>query len=317
MGSSLQVDAAQRRTLIFCLAAVWMIWGGSYVVTRVGVHHLPPFLFGGLRFSCAGVILLVVSRLLGNRPRFTAQECRNVAWVGVCSIIISNGANVWSLQWMASNRSALLNATGVLWIVALSSFGRRAQPLDRITVMALAAGFVGTFLVIGGGDRTAVPTASLRWWPEIITMLGVLGWAVATVHLRKQQSQLDILSFTGAQMLLGGIGLTLIGISLGELQRWNWSPQGLAALSYMLIMSSLIGYTAYAWLAKHASPAWVGSYSYVTPALAALLGWWILDERLTASQLLGMAIMLISVAIAGWPRAQRPSRTSANEGHDA
>lgn len=317
MSDSGNAAAQRRRKLLFCLFAVWLIWGGSYAVTKVGVQQLPPFLFGGLRFASSGLLLLGIAWLLGNRPRFNARELRNIAWVAFGSVLLSNGSNVWSMQWMASNRSALLNATAVLWIVSLSSFGRRAQALDGRTLLGLAAGFAGTVMVIGGGASTPVPVASLLWWPEIITLVGVLGWAFATVYMRNQQSQMDILSFTGAQMLLGGIALSAIGLGLGESQRWQWTTQGFLAFLYMLVLSSLVGYTAYAWLAKHASPAVVGSYSYINPGMAALLGWWLLDESLTRWQLAGMFIMLAGVALSGWPRGKTASGTTANEGHSA
>jgi drug/metabolite transporter (DMT)-like permease len=303
--------------MLLALAAVYLIWGGSYAVSRIGVHHLPPFLFGGLRFIAAGILLCVASYVLGNRPRLDWRELRHMWWVGMAGVTISNGTNNWSLQWLASNQSALLNATGALWIVILSAFGPRAHALDRNTVAGLLLGFFGTAVVLIAGETAVVPSGGMIHLPEIMTLLGVIGWAVATVYMRSFPSRLDLMTFTGGQMLIGGLLLTAIGLATGEGPRWHWSSAGSISLLYMLFMSSLVGYTAYAWLARHSTPAVVGSYSYVVPAISALLGWWLLAENLTSAQFLGMLVMLAGVALATWPRDAKSLRAAASEGHGA
>ena len=308
---------SRRRNVVLSLGAIYLIWGGSYAVSRIGVHHLPPFLFGGLRFIAAGILLCGASYVLGNRPRLDWQELRHMWWVGMAGVMITNGTNTWSLQWLASNQSALLNATGALWIVILSAFGPRAHALDRNTVAGLLLGFLGTAVVLMAGETTVVPRRGLMHVPEIVTLLGVAGWAVATVYMRSFPSRLDLMTFTGGQMLIGGLLLTAVGLATGEGPRWHWSPVGSVSLLYMLFMSSIIGYTAYAWLARHSTPAVVSSYSYVVPAISALLGWWLLGEHLTSAQFLGMMVMLVGVALATWPRDAKSLRTGANEGHGA
>lgn len=315
--SATKAAAAKRRNVLLSLAAIYLIWGSTYAVSRIGVHHLPPFLFGGVRFITSGILLCVGSLMLGNRPRLNWREFRHMFWVGTAGVVISNGSNTWSLQWLASNQSALLNATGALWIVVLSAFGPRAHALDRNTVAGLLLGFFGTALVLMGGATAPVPSSDLLHLPEIVTLLGVAGWAVATVYMRSYPSGLDLVTFTGGQMLIGGLLLVILGLATGEGPQWHWSPVGLAALLYMLFFSSIIGYTAYAWLARHSTPAIVGSYSYVVPAISALLGWWLLGEHLTSTQFLGMMVMLAGVALATWPRDAQSLRTSANEGHGA
>ena len=307
----------QRRKLALALASVYLIWGASYAVTRVGVHALPPFLFGGLRFMAAGLLLGGISFALGNRPRLDRHELGHLWWVGLGSVAISNGANVWSMQWIASNQSALLNATAVLWIAVLSCFGPRAHALDRKTVLGLLLGFAGIALVLLGTGRVKSAGGQAALLPEIVTLLGVVGWSLATVYLRNSPSRLDLLSFTGGQMFIGGVLLTIIGLAIGEAPRWHWSSAGLLAFLYMLLLSSVVAYTAFAWLAKNCKPAIVGSYGYVSPSLAALLGWWLLDEQLSTTQLAGMVIMLGGVALASWPSTRSAPATTTNEGHGA
>jgi drug/metabolite transporter (DMT)-like permease len=302
---------------MLALASIYLIWGGSFAVTRIGVRELPPFLFGGLRFTVAGLLLLAIAYALGNRPRFDRVELRHLFWVALGSVVISNGANVWSMQWMASNHSALLNATAALWIAVLSCFGPRAHALDRRTAIGLLLGFAGTAMILLGSTKVAAGPGNRAWLPEVVVLFGVLGWSLATVYLRNFPSKLDIMSFTAGQMLIGGLIMLTIGLSAGELPRWQWTPAGTTAFLYMMLLSSIVAYTPYGWLAKNATPAVVGSYSYVSPAIAAVVGWWLLDEYLSGLQLIGMAAMLLGVALSSWPQSKSASGTAPNEGHGA
>ena len=143
----------------------------------------------------------------------------------------------------------------------------------------------------------------LHGWAIAAILIGCTGWAVGTIYQRNAASRLDLMSFTALQMLCGGAMLLIPALITGETARWSWDPSGLAALAWMIVMSSCIAYTAYAWLSVHATPAQTGSFGLVTPALAALLGWWILDERLTPTQLGGVAVILAGMTMVNWPRA--------------
>ncbi|MCS6947155.1 MAG: EamA family transporter [Steroidobacteraceae bacterium] len=304
----------RRALLALCLAIVYLTWGSTYAVVVVGLRDLPPFLFGGVRFFAGGVLLLGLSLAIGNRPVFDRGEWRRVAWVALGAVVVSNGTNTWAMQWVPSNQAALLNATAALWIAGLGAFGRRAQPLDRLTVCGLLLGFAGTIMIV-------LRHGALQWsgalLPELIVLVGVLGWSLATIYLRNSPPGNDLLTFTAVQMLLGGSALLAIGIGAGELPRWHWGRDGLLALAYMTLLSSGIAYTAYAWLTQHATPAVVGTYSYVNPAIAAIVGWWLLDERLGPWQTAGMLVILASVVLVTWRSAEAPSRAAIQQGHRA
>jgi drug/metabolite transporter (DMT)-like permease len=112
------------------------------------------------------------------------------------------------------------------------------------------------------------------------------------------------MSFTALQMFCGGLMLLVPAILHGDLARWNWDAGGLAALAYMTIVSSCIAYTAYAWLSVNVSPAQVGTFGFVNPVVATLLGWWVLDEILTGSQIVGTIVLLLGMVLMNWPRKQ-------------
>ena len=299
--------AAHRSRLVLCLATVYLVWSSSYLVTKLGVQALPPFLFASVRFVISGALLFLIARTLAARrgepflPTLDAARWWTLAVVSALTILVSNGGSVWGIQHVASNEAALLNVSSTFMIALLGTLGPRAHPLTRRVLLGLLLGFIGIVLVVlprGGGADTP-----LHGWAVTAILAGSLGWAAGTILQRNAGPRLDLMTFTALQMGLGGLMLALPALALGEPARWNWSPDGLAALAWMVVFSSCVAYTAYAWLSVHATPAQAGSFGLVTPALAALLGWWILDEHLTPAQVAGMGVILAGVMMINWPRA--------------
>ncbi len=283
--------------MIVCFAIIYVVWGSSYLATSVGVHHLPPFLFAGVRFIIAGAALTAIARLRGARISIGATDAKQLFVMALLSIAVSNGFNVWALQWVPSGQAALLNVTSSFWIAILGLYGARGQPIDRRTGIGLALGFLGTLAIVW--PREGFSTANVA--PQLGILLGCMGWAVGTIYFRNAEKSLDILAFTGLQMLGGGALLTVLGFGVGEHHQWSWSPTGLLTLAYLTVFSSGLAYTAYAWLTQHTAPARVATYGYVNPAIATLLGWWVLNEQLSGVELAGMAVILAGVVLVNWP----------------
>lgn len=289
--------ASHRATLLLCFATVYLVWGSTYAVASVGLDEMPPFLFGGVRFLIASALLGGVALLLGRKFELDATEWKHMFVVAIGNVVIANGFTNVAMQHVASNQTAILNASAALWIALLATRGRRAHAIDRRTLIGLIIGFAGTALIVwqGGG----VDTGHLGF--QFLILVAVFAWSASTVYIRNVHSKLDVLCFTSLQMLLGGVMLTALGFATGEASQWQWSPTGLGSMAYLIVLSSCLAYTAFAWLARNTTPALVGTYSYVNPAIAAVLGWWFLDETLGASQLVGMAIMFAGVALVSWP----------------
>ena len=285
--------------LIVCFATVYLVWGSTYLVASIGVHALPPFLFGGIRFIIAGILLGLTSLALGRRFDLDATEWKHMFIVALGNVVIANGGTNIAMQHIASNQTAILNASAALWIALLATRGRRAHALDRRTLIGLVIGFAGTALIIWPAGAT-VSTANFGM--QLLILVAVFAWSASTVYIRNVHSKLDVLPFTAIQMSLGGIMLTTLGLATGEAAQWHWSKPGLIAMGYLIVLSSCLAYTAFAWLARNTTPALVGTYSYVNPAIAALLGWWFLNEKLGANQLAGMAVMFLGVALVSWPK---------------
>ena len=203
------------------------------------------------------------------------------------------------MQTVASNQTAILNASAALWIAMFATRGRRAHALDRRTLIGLVIGFGGAALILWPEDGVLAGDFAM----QLLILVAVFVWSATTVYIRNVHSKLDLLSFTAVQMLLGPDD-DRVGLGLGEAAEWSWSRPGLLAMAYLTIASSCLAYTAFSWLAKNTTPAMVGTYSYVNPAIAALLGWWFLDEHLGAHQLMGMAVMFAGVALVSWPQKE-------------
>jgi len=275
------------------------VWGTTYLASRVGVLNLPPFLFGGIRFLIGGTLLLAVAFWRGFRFAQFAGQWRHLHLLGLLGVAVCNGAQVWAMQWVPSHASALLNASCALWIVVFGLFGTRAHRPDVRAIAGLAVGFAGTALLIWPSSDTSAAATPLL--PQLVILAGCVVWSQATIYMRNHTLDLDIFALVGTQMLIGGAWMTLAGLLTGEAAQWHWSLPGIAALLYLVVFSSCFAYTAYAWLARHATPAQTGAYSYVNPAIAAVVGYLVLGETLSPVQTLGAVVILAGVLMINWP----------------
>jgi drug/metabolite transporter (DMT)-like permease len=287
-------DSRHSTKVFLCLLIVYLVWGSSFLFTKIAVQNLPPALFAGIRFVTAGVLLALIAEIHGHSrlPR-RLIEWRHVTIAGFFMVFISNGLNTWSIQFLGSNEAALLNSTSAFWIAGLGVFGKRGHPLTRSAVVGLVIGFVGAALML-------VPKGPL-FSKGLGAQAGILAasasWALGTLYYRSITTQLGSVMFMALQMLMGGLMLLAFALARGDSMPWPPSAPGLVSLCYLTFLSSGLAYTAYGWLTMHTTPTVIGTYSYVNPAIAAFLGWLVLHEHLSGLQLIGMAIIIVGVCI--------------------
>jgi drug/metabolite transporter (DMT)-like permease len=277
---------------------VYLVWGSSFVFTKIAVANLPPALFAGIRFVTAGVLLALIAEFYGHSRLPTKLiEWRHVTIAGFCMVFVSNGLNIWAIQYIPSNESALLNGTSAFWIAGLGVFGRRGHPLTRWAILGLVIGFIGAVLML-------IPKGPV-FSKGSLAQLGVLtacaSWSLGTLYYRNINTQLSSMMFMALQMLMGGSMLLGLALARGDSMPWPPNAPGIVALCYLTFLSSGLAYTAYGWLTMNTTPAIICTYSYVNPAIAAVLGWLVLHEHLTGLQLIGMAIIIIGVCILTLP----------------
>jgi len=291
------------------LAAVYLIWGSTYLAIAIAVQTLPPLFSAGLRFSLAGLILLgfiAVRRGL----RLDRRQLAAAATVGLLLIVGGNGFVVLAERTVPSGLTALIIASVPLWIVV---FRRIAG--DRIhssTFVGVAVGLAGVaFLVVPRGSAGGIELGGLA-----LLLVATTSWALGTFLAPRLRMPRDGLLSTGIQQLAGGIVLVVLGAAMGELAHLEpatWSSNSLLAMAYLLVFGSLVAFTAYSWLLQHAPVSLVATYAYVNPVVAVLLGALILAEPITPTIVIGASIIVAAVAfiVSRESARQRASRAAA------
>jgi drug/metabolite transporter (DMT)-like permease len=291
-------DRRYAAKLTLALATVYVVWGSSFLFTKIAVNNLPPALFSGIRFVSAGILLAIIARFWsGDRWPGRLLEWRHVAITGFFMVLASNGLNTWAMRYIPSNQSALLNGTSAFWIAGLGIFGPRGHPLTRSAMLGLGIGFLGAVMMLI--PQGPMSTASL--FAQLCVLTACLCWSLGTLYYRSIDTQLSPLMFMALQMFMGGLMLLGVGIVHGDSAHWSPNAPGLVALCYLTFFSSCLAYTAYGWLTVNSTPALIGTYSYVNPAIAAFLGWQFLHEHLSGVQLVGMVVIIFGVCMLTLP----------------
>jgi len=299
---------ALRARITIALAIIYLVWGSSYLATKIMVTDEPPLVAAGLRFLLAGALLLAFGWWQSGPPVLTRIELRHVLVMGLLAVLFSNACHVIAMQHVQSNTAALLNVTPALWIAWLGTFGHRRSHLSGTARLGLVVGFAGVMLVLA--PKGGFQLAGLGW--QLLILLGCLSWSLGTIYYRNAGSANPPVMFTALQMLAGSLGLLVAAWSSGESFDVHWTPRGLLAFGWLVLMSACVGYSAYVWLASHTTPVVVGSYGYVNPAVAALVGWLVLDEKLAWMQIAGMMVILLGVALATGYLTPMPKSVAQN-----
>jgi drug/metabolite transporter (DMT)-like permease len=303
--ASTEVQDATRAGIIAALAAVYLIWGSTYLAIRFAVETLPPFLMASVRFLVAGGVLYGWRRAKGF-PRPTWPQWRAATVVGGLMLLGGNGGVVWAEQWIESGTAALIVASVPLWMVLLDWLrpaGRAPRPLVWV---GIAVGLFGVGLLFGAPDNEDMYTAG---W--VVLILASISWAVGSMYSRTAQLPAPLLA-TGMQMLAGGALLLVAGLVTGELGGLDpaaFSTRSVLALAYLIVFGALVGYSAYVWLLRVTTPAVASTYAYVNPVVAVFLGWSLAGEALTARIVVASAVIVGAVALI--TRSGRPPRPAA------
>ena len=309
-GKALIEANAPRGRVAIALAIIYLVWGSSYIATKVMVSDEPPLAAAGLRFTLAGILLTAFSCWRYGRPNLARQEVQHILVMAFLAVLFSNACHVIAMQHVQSNTAAFLNATPALWIAWFGTFGPKGRPLSGTQKIGILVGLTGVLMILSphGGFRLA----GLGW--QLLILLGCLSWSLGTYYHRNAGAANPPLMFVALQMSAGGIGLLAIAPAAGEPLYFEWTARAIAAFLFLALASSCLAYSAYAWLTVHTTPVVVGSYGYVCPAVAAILGWLILGERLTGIQIAGMAVILAGIALVTGYWRPLPPRQPAESG---
>ncbi len=292
------------------LAVVYVVWGSTYLGIDLAVRTMPPFLMAAMRFLIAGALLFVWATRRGDRSdRPTARHWVSAFLIAAPMLAVGNAAVGWAEQTLDTGKASLIIASVPLWLALLDRVFN-AQRLAPAVVIGLVVGFAGVGLLVapggaGGGSGRAA----------IVLVFGALAWAAGSLYSRHARLPRRPLVGAAMQMTAGGLILSVVSAARGELNGFHPSAVSLESwlgLAYLVVAGSLIAYTAYMWLLRAAPTSLVGTYAYVNPLVAVLLGTVILGEPLTWRTLVGGGIILVSVALI----VRAPSPTSAARSAD-
>src|SRR6266498_1991657 len=285
--------AALKGKALIAYLVVCVFWGSTYLAIKIGVGELPPFLFAGLRFLCAGAILLAAALALGDRLPRRLTDWRTQAVVGVLLLTGGNAFVVWAEQYTASGVASIFVVTVALWMAFFDAvIPGGSGDLNWRVATGLVIGFLGTTLLVGASPREILH-ADLRG-PIALTAASA-SWSLGSVYGKRHKTETSPYVGAALQMLAGGVAVALLGSALGEWSRWHLTARGAGAIAYLVVFGSILGYSAYTYALRHASPTIVGTYAYVNPVIAVLLGWLILGEPVTARTFLAMALIVAAV----------------------
>ena len=290
-------------------AIIYFVWGSTFLAIRVGVREVPPFLLAAMRFLVAGLVLYGWMIARGERSP-SGREWMSASLLAVLIFVVDYGLLFWSEQRVASGIAAVMMATIPAFMALSEIIFLRTQRLTVRLTLALLIGIGGVAVLIsrslnlGGAPIDRVGAIAL--------IVASMSWSVASALTRKLPLPHSKVMSSGAQMLTGGVFLALTAAALGEFRNFHPSTISRGAwlsLLYLIVAGSIIGFTAYVWLIHHESPTKVGTYAYVNPVVAVLVGYFLGGETLGLRTILGTLFVLISVVVITTTRAKKPIAT--------
>lgn len=300
---------------LLAFGIIYFAWGSTYLAIRIGVQEVPPFLFAAMRFFLAGVCLLGWSAWR-REPWPAAREWGSAALLSIPFFVLDYGPLFWAEQRVPSGLAAVMMATIPAFIAVAEILLLRTQALTARLAIALVIGIGGVAVLVsrslnlGGAPIETVGAVAL--------IFASISWSVATVLTRILPLPASKSVSSGAQMFFGGIFLAITASILGETRRFHFgavSGEAWFALVYLIIVGSIAGFTAYLWLIHHESPTKVGTYAYVNPVVAVLVGYFLGGEALGSRTVLGTLLILVSVVVITISKAKsQPARVTAAKG---
>jgi len=278
------------------LLALYIVWGSTYLGIKVAIETIPPFLHAGIRFLISGIILVVWQRAAGQQMP-TRKQWISTAIIGTLLLLGGNGLVAWAEQFIPSGVAALIIGSMPMFLVITEALRPNGLKPNWQAIVGLLVGFAGIFILVGPAEISG-SASKLNPFGVAALLFACLFWSIGSVYSKSADLPKSSLMTTGAQMLMGSIGLFIVSLVTGELS--NWDPAGVSmrsiyGLLYLIFVGSLIGFASFGWLLQNAPISLVATYAYVNPIVAVLLGSWLAAEPLEPHIWLATAIIIGSV----------------------
>jgi drug/metabolite transporter (DMT)-like permease len=268
---------AEKKKAYIAWATVCVVWGTTYLGIKLALETIPPFSIGALRYLIAGSALFAVLRAKGHRMP-SRGEWLAALIAGTLLLGIGNGGVIWAELWVPTGFAAVLVACVPFWMVGIEALLPQGEPLTRRSVTGLLIGFAGIVLLMWPNLRFDGAAGMQFAIGVVVLQIACIGWAAGSIFSRRRKAKGDPVMFAASQMLCGGVVMFIAAALTGEFPRLAFSPRSGAALAYLVVSGSLIGYVAYVYALTHLSPTFVSLYAYVNPVVAVTLGALVLGE---------------------------------------
>lgn len=293
--------------VVAAFAALYLIWGSTYLGILYGIQTIPPMLMVGSRFLIAGALLLGWCLVRGEKlppPHSLAA----IALGGVLMLFVGNGAVTWAEQYLPSGLAAIIVATVPLWFVLLDKRQWRYHFSNRWILAGLLVGFAGVMLLFSGKASGSILGSPMKVLSFFVLIAGTIGWAVGSLYSKYKPVMGSTFMKVAVQMLAAGLLAMAVGLASGEGAKFSWSALSATsvwALAYLIVFGSLVAYLAYIWLLGVRPPSLVGTYAYVNPIVAVFLGWAIAGEPITRQQVLALSVILAGVILVNFSKDKK------------
>ncbi len=298
---------------LLAFAIIYFVWGSTFLAIRIGVREVPPFLLAAMRFLVAGLVLYGWMLARGERSP-SRWQWMSVGLLAVLIFVLDYGLLFWAEQRVPSGIAAVMLATIPVFMALSEIIFLRTQKLTLRLALALLTGIGGVAVLMSRSLNLG--SAPIDRSGAVALMICAISWSVASALTRKLPLPASKVMSSGAQMLAGGVLLALTAATLGEFRNfhpWSVSRGAWLALIYLIVAGSIVAFTAYVWLIHHESPTKVGTYAYVNPVVAVLLGYFVGGEALGPRTILGTLCVLVSVVVITTTRTKKPTAADAVE----
>jgi drug/metabolite transporter (DMT)-like permease len=284
-----------QNTLLIVLAffAIYVIWGSTYLLNKIAVNELPPFMLASIRFSVAGILIFLLCKLMGIPLKITKRQLLNSAFAGFLFLAFGNGFVVWALKYVDSGFAALEIAAQPLVILLLMRIleGKRIQTMS---VVGVIIGIFGIYLLVSQNQIINKENSVLGM---VMIFFCMISWAYGSLFVAKADLPKNYFVNTGFQMFSAGVILMVGSLLIGE--KWTlpttWSSPVKYSMLLLIVFGSIVAFTAFNYLLKVVSPEKVATSTYVNPIIALLLGWFFLDEEITTQSTIAAVVLLTGV----------------------
>ena len=279
--------------IILSFFAIYVIWGSTYLLNKIAVNELPAFMLAGTRFVVAGILIFILARFMGIPISVPWRQRINTAIAGFLFLSFGNGVVVWALTYMDSGFAALEISAQPLIVLLLMRI-IQGKKIKTMSVVGVVLGFIGIYLLVSQKQIISQEGTPLGMF---LVFLAMLSWAYGSLFVSKADLPSNFFINTGYQMVIGGTLMLLFSLIIGE--EWTsplqWSGNVQLAMALLIVLGSIVAFTAFNYLLRVVSPEKVSTSTYVNPIIALLLGWYFLDEQISSQSIIAAVVLLTGV----------------------